>query len=56
MALTVDIRKKLDVKLGDSVSLSGEDGCKGTYIVTDEMACRFRGEHAWSNGPCKYSD
>ena len=56
MALTVDIRNRLGIKFGDKVSLSGDNGCEGTYTVTDEMACRFRGEYAWSNGPCYYSD
>mgnify|MGYP003403031035 CR=1 FL=1 len=56
MALTVDIRKKLGVNFGDKVALTGDVGCEGVYTITDEMACRFRGEHAWSNGPCTYSD
>lgn len=56
MALTVDIRNKLWVKFWDKVALTGEIGCEWVYTVTDEMACRFRGENAWSNGPCYYSD
>lgn len=56
MALTVDIRKKLGVNFGDKVALTGDVGCEGVYTVTDEMACRFRGEYAWANGPCSYSD
>ena len=56
MALTVDIRNKLWVKFWDQVVLQWEVWCEGVYTVTDEMACRFRGENAWSNGPCKYSD
>lgn len=56
MALTVDIRNKLWVKFWDKVALTGEVWCEWVYTVTDEMACRFRGENAWSNGPCYYSD
>jgi len=56
MALTVDIRNKLWIKFWDKVALTGEVGCEWVYTVTDEMACRFRGENAWSNGPCYYSD
>ena len=56
MALTVDIRKKMGINFGDKVALTGEAGCEGVYTVTDEMACRYRGEYAWSNGPCYYSD
>lgn len=56
MALTVDIRKKLGIVFGDKVALTGDVGCEGVYTVTDEMACRFRGEYAWANGPCSYSD
>ena len=56
MALTVDIRKKLGIQFGDKVALTGDVGCEGVYTVTDEMACRFRGELAWTNGPCAYSD
>ncbi len=56
MALTVDIRNKMGIKFWDKVALTGDVGCEWVYTVTDEMACRFRGEHAWSNGPCYYSD
>lgn len=56
MALTVDVRKSLGINFGDKVALTGEVGCEGVYTVTDELACRFRGEYAWSNGPCTYSD
>ena len=56
MALTVDIRKKMWIKFWDKVVLTGEVWCEWVYTVTDEMACRFRGEDAWSNGPCYYSD
>jgi hypothetical protein len=56
MALTVDIRNALWVKLWDKVRLDGDEWCKGDYVVTDEMACRMRGEYAWKNGPCYYSD
>jgi len=56
MALTVDIRNALWVKLWDKVRLEGDAWCKGDYIVTDEMACRFRWANAWSNWPCYYSD
>lgn len=56
MALTVDVRKKLGIVFGDKVALTGDVGCEGVYTVTDEMACRFRGENAWSNGPCAYKD
>lgn len=56
MALTVDIRKKLGIQFWDKVALTWDVGCEGVYTVTDEMACRFRWEYAWSNGPCTYSD
>lgn len=56
MALTVDIRNKLWVKFWDKVALTWEVGCEWVYTITDEMACRFRGESAWANGPCYYSD
>lgn len=56
MALTVDVRKNLGINFGDKVALTGEVGCEGIYTVTDELACRFRGEYAWANGPCSYSD
>lgn len=56
MALTVDIRKKLGVQFWDKVVLTWDVGCEGVYTVTDEMACRFRWEYAWTNGPCTYSD
>ena len=56
MALTVDIRKKMWIKFWDKVVLTWEVWCEWVYTVTDEMACRFRGEDAWSNGPCYYSD
>lgn len=56
MALTVDIRNKMWIKFWDKVVLTGEVGCEGVYTVTDEMACRFRGESAWANGPCYYSN
>ena len=56
MALTVDIRKKIGVQFWDKVALAWDVGCEGVYTVTDEMACRFRWEYAWSNGPCSYSD
>jgi len=56
MALTVDVRKSLGINFGDKVALTGEVGCEGVYTVTDELACRFRGEYAWANGPCTYSD
>lgn len=56
MALTVDIRKKLGIQFWDKVVLTWDVGCEGVYTVTDEMACRFRWEYAWSNGPCAYSD
>ena len=42
MALTADIRKKLGVKFGDKVKLTGAPGCAGTYEVHDEMNKRFR--------------
>lgn len=56
MALTVDIRKKLRVNFGDKVVLQGDVWCEWVYTVTDEMACRFRGENAWDNGRCNFSD
>lgn len=56
MALTVDIRKKIGVQFWDKVALTWDVGCEGIYTVTDEMACRFRWEYAWNNGPCTYSD
>ena len=56
MALTMDIRNKMWIKFWDKVILTGEVGCEWVYTVTDEMACRFRGENSWSNGPCYYSD
>lgn len=56
MALTVDIRNALWINLWDKVRLDGDEWCKGDYIVTDEMACRFRWVNAWSNWPCYYSD
>lgn len=56
MALTVDIRNKLWIKFWDKAVLTWDVGCEWVYVVTDEMACRFRGENAWSNGPCYYSD
>lgn len=56
MALTVDVRKSLGINFWDKVALTGEVGCEGVYTVTDELACRFRGEYAWANGPCTYSD
>lgn len=56
MALTVDVRKRLGVKFGDKVRLTWDKWCEGIYIVSDEMACRFRWEYAWANWPCKYSD
>jgi len=56
MALTVDIRNKLWIKFWDKAVLTWDVGCEWVYTVTDEMACRFRGENAWSNGPCYYSD
>lgn len=56
MALTVDVRKSLGINFWDKVALTGEVGCEGIYTVTDELACRFRGEYAWANGPCTYSD
>jgi len=42
MALTSDIRKKLWIRFGDKVKLTGDPGCQGTYEVHDEMALRFR--------------
>ena len=42
MALTADIRKKLGVKFGDKVRLTGEKWCEGIYEVHDEMNKRFR--------------
>lgn len=56
MALTVDVRKSLWINFWDKVVLMGDVWCKGVYTVTDELACRFRGEYAWTNGPCYYSD
>lgn len=56
MALTVDIRKSMGINFWDKVALTGDVGCEWVYTVTDEMACRFRGTEAWSNGPCYYSD
>lgn len=56
MALTVDIRKKLGVKFGDKMVLTGDVWCEWVYTVTDEMACRFRWPNAWDNWPCYYSD
>lgn len=56
MALTIDVRKSLGINFGDKVALTGDVGCEGVYTVTDELACRFRGEYAWANGPCTYKD
>jgi len=56
MALTVDLRDALWIKLWDKVVLAGDIGCEGVYTVTDEMACRYRGINAYSWGPCYYSD
>ena len=56
MALTIDVRKKLSLNFWDKVALEGDIWCEGVYTITDEMSCRFRGEYAWTNGPCKYSD
>jgi len=56
MAITVDIRKSMGINFWDKVALTGDVWCEGVYTVTDEMACRFRGTEAWSNGPCYYSD
>ena len=56
MALTVDIRKKLGINFWDKVVLEWDVWCEWVYTVTDELACRFRGEYAWANWPCYYSD
>jgi len=42
MALTSDVRKKLEISFGDQVKLMGDDGCSGIYQVEDEMNIRFR--------------
>jgi len=42
MALTSDIRKKLDIKFGDKVVLIGQKWCEWVYQVEDEMNERFR--------------
>ena len=42
MALTVDIRNKYKVKLGEKIKLTGDAGCEWEYEVHDEMNIRFR--------------
>ena len=56
MAMTVDIRNKYGIKFGDKVLLEWDEWCQWIYTVTDELACRFRWDNAWSNWPCYYRD
>lgn len=42
MALTSDIRTKLNIKFGDKVRLLGDEGCEWVFQVEDEMNKRFR--------------
>lgn len=56
IAITKDIRIKLNIKFGDTVQLVWEVGCAGKFIVADEMNCRFRGVNAHDNWTCYLSD
>jgi len=53
MALTKDMRIKYGISFWDEVTLEWDQGCAGVYQVHDEMNCRFRGENAHDNWPCK---
>ena len=52
IALTKDIRASMDIKFGQSVTLTGGK-CAGTYIVADEMGKRFRESCIKKAGYCK---
>lgn len=52
MAITKDIREKYGIKPRDRIELVGDEWCKGTYTVLDEMWPRFRKQCIKRNGVC----
>lgn len=52
IAITADIRKKLNLKERDKIELKGDKGCEGVYTVLDEMNSRFTNGCIEKNGAC----